>query len=84
MRIVSTAYMALIDKNKIREKLNSNASWFKISVIDNDDTINVLLNSKDNHISFKMRKVLINKTTNRYKYEVIENDYLAFDHATVI
>jgi ADP-ribose pyrophosphatase YjhB (NUDIX family) len=84
MRIISTAYMALIDKNTIRVKLNSNVAWFNITVIDNDDAITVLLDSKDNHISFKMRKIIVNKTTNRYKYEVIENNYLAFDHATVI
>jgi ADP-ribose pyrophosphatase YjhB (NUDIX family) len=84
MRIVSTAYMALIDKNTIREKLNANATWFNITVSESDDIITVLLDSKDNHLSFKMRKILINKTTNRYKYEIVENKYLAFDHATVI
>ena len=32
MRIVSTAYMALIDKNRLNTKLMENASWFNVSV----------------------------------------------------
>ena len=31
MRIVSSAYMALIDKNTLKEKIKSNAKWFNIS-----------------------------------------------------
>lgn len=84
MRIISTSYMALIDKNKVVDKLSDNASWFSIKTIEEDDTVTVLLDSLDNHLSFKMKKVLINKTTNRYKYEVIENKYIAFDHCCVI
>jgi ADP-ribose pyrophosphatase YjhB (NUDIX family) len=84
MRIVSTSYMALVDKNKIEDKLSTNAVWFNIKAIENEDEVTVYLDSDDEHLSFKMKKVLINKTTNRYKYEVMENKFLAFDHATVI
>ena len=84
MRIVSTSYMALIDKNKIREKLSDNACWFNLSMVEEDNLMTVYLDSKEEQISFKMEKILINKTTNRYKYKVLENKYIAFDHCSVI
>jgi ADP-ribose pyrophosphatase YjhB (NUDIX family) len=84
MRIVSTSYMALVDKNKIKDELLPNAAWFNITLFEEDDSILVLLDSKHDHLSFKMRKVLINETTNRYKYEVMENKHIAFDHCEVI
>ena len=31
MRIVSTSYMALVDKNRLTDKLSENASWFNIT-----------------------------------------------------
>ena len=34
MRIVSTSYMALIDKNKLLNKIPKNASWFNINILE--------------------------------------------------
>ena len=71
MRIVSTAYMALIDKNRLNTKLMENASWFNVSV-------------KEENGIFKIKKILRELTTDRYKFEIVENNDLAFDHALVI
>ena len=84
MRIVSTSYMALIDKNRLKDKLNNNASWFNIKVIEDDKTINVYLENGIEEIKFKIKKTLKEKTTDRYKFEILENDKLAFDHPLVI
>lgn len=35
MRIVSTCYMALIDKNKLNQKISKNTSWFNVTVLEN-------------------------------------------------
>lgn len=83
MRIVSTSYMALIDKNKLNDKLNSSASWFNIEYYEENDIVNVTLIGEE-IITFKVKKVLKDLTTDRYKFEVIENDKLAFDHPLVI
>lgn len=83
MRIVSTSYMALIDKNRLNEKLNSNASWFNIEYYEEDNIVNVTLIGEE-IITFKIKKTLKDLTTDRYKFEVIENDKLAFDHPLVI
>ena len=45
MRIVSTSYMALIDKNRFNENLNENASWFDIvSMDEHDNLVDFILN----------------------------------------
>ena len=84
MRIVSTSYMALIDKNRLNDKLNNNASWFNIRVVEDDKVISVYLENGIEEIKFKIKKILKEKTTDRYKFEVLENDKLAFDHPLVI
>lgn len=84
MRIVSTAYMALIDKNNLTERKADRAEWFNILVSENNNVITLTLQSLDEKLVIKAKQILIDKTTARYKYEIIENDTIAFDHAKVI
>lgn len=84
MRVVSTSYMALIDKSRLSDKICSNASWFNVSVFESDKKIDVILDNGDEIIKFKIKKTLKERTTDRYKYEILENDKLAFDHPLVI
>ena len=85
MRIVSTSYMSLIDKNRFNNKLNPNASWFDITLYEEKNNIvDLVLDNKATTISFKIKKVLKEKTTDRYSFEIIENNNIAFDHPKVI
>ena len=84
MRIISTTYMALIDKNKLMDKLNPNASWFDVEIIENKNNVTLIFDNGNISFNIKIKKVLKEKTTDRYRYEVIENNNLAFDHAKVI
>lgn len=85
MRIVSTSYMALIDKNRLENKLNKNASWFDITLFnEKNNIVDIVLDNGTTTISFKIRKVLREKTTDRYSYEIVENENIAFDHPKVI
>lgn len=84
MRIVSTSYMALIDKNKLNQKISKNASWFNVTVLEDKRNIDVILDNGNETIKFKILKTIKEKTTDRYKYEILENDSLAFDHPLVI
>lgn len=84
MRVISTSYMALIDKNRLNDKISNNASWFNVMVLEDKNSIDVTLDNGSETIRFKIKKVLKEKTTDRYKYEVLENDKLAFDHPLVI
>ena len=84
MRIVSTSYMSLIDKNKLDTKLSKNASWFNISLLEDEKNIHVTLDNGNEIINFVIKKVLRDKTTDRYNYVIEKNDKLAFDHPKTI
>lgn len=85
MRVVSTSYIALIDKNSLSEELESNASWFDITFIDEkDDIVDIVLDNGVEEIKFSIKKTLKEKTTDRYKFSVVKNNKLAFDHPIVI
>ena len=84
MRIISTSYMALIDKNRLNDNLTPNASWFNINYIEDDKSIDVVLDNGIEQISFKIGKKLKELTTDRYQFTVLKNDKLAFDHPLVI
>ncbi len=84
MRVVSTSYMALIDKNRLPSTVKENASWFDVLFLEDEKKIHVTLDNGVKTIKYVIKKILKEHTTDRYKYEVVENDDLAFDHALVI
>lgn len=84
-RVVSTSYIALIDKNRLTDKINTNASWFDVILFEESkDKIDMVLSNGSDMIKFSIKKKLYEKTTDRYKFEIIENKDLAFDHPLVI
>lgn len=84
MRVVSISYMALIDKNRLNDKITKNASWFNVMILEDKKNINITLDNGNEQIKFKIGKTLKEKTTDRYKYDILENNKLAFDHPLVI
>lgn len=84
MRIVSTSYMALVDKNKLNDKLSPNASWFNIMLLEDENSIDVTLDNGTEEIRFTIKKTLHESTTDRYKFDIVKNDKIAFDHPVVI
>ena len=84
MRIVSTSYMALIDKNKLNTKIMENASWFNVNLKEDKGIVSIELDNGKEKLNTKIKKILKDKTTDRYKFEILENNDLAFDHALVI
>ena len=84
MRVISTSFIALVDKNKLTDKVNEKASWFDINIKEENNVITITLDNDYDVINYKVKKELTHHTTNKYKYEVIENSSLAFDHCTTI
>ena len=84
MRVISTSYMALIDREQLKENLSDNASWFNIHVQEKENVVDVLLENEEEKIEYKVKKELVNKTTNQYKYEILENEKIGFDHTQII
>lgn len=84
MRIVSTAYIALVDKNKLEDCLFPNASWFSMDILEDEKEIQVSFDNGDEQFSVVISKKLKSPTSDRYQYIIKKDDHLAFDHAKVI
>ena len=84
MRVLSTAYMALVDKNLLNNNLAPDASWFNIKYFADNDSVLVLLDNGNEQLKFKLKKVLREKTSASYSYIIEENNDVAFDHALII
>ena len=83
-RVISTAYMALIDKEKINDKISEQSSWFNIHLSEENDIVNVILENGEETIEFIIQKELISQTTKKYKYKTIKNEKIGFDHDKII
>lgn len=84
LRVLSTSFIALVDKNQLLHQINSHASWFSITVMEENHVVDILLDNGAEEIRFKIRKILKDSATNRYEFEILENDKLAFDHPLII
>ena len=84
-RVISTAYMALVDKKRLTDKINSNASWFDILFLEEkNNTVKITLTNDETMINLSIKKILKEKTTDRYEFKSIKNHEIAFDHDIVI
>ena len=71
LRVVSTSYVALVDKNQLTQKVE-NASWFDVTLIEEkDDLVEITLDNGEELITFKIKKTLKEKTTDRYQLHLI-------------
>ncbi len=84
MRIVSTAYIALVDKNDLKDNLSKDAAWFNVSVLEDDEEIKLFFENDIESFSTTIEKRLRSLTSDRYEYIVKKNSRLAFDHPKVI
>lgn len=85
MRVISVSYMALIDKSGLKDKLSESASWFDVTLYEeNDGVVDLVLDNGQETIHFSIKKVLREQTTDRYSFDILKNDMLAFDHPQVI
>ncbi len=84
-RVISATYMTLIDKNRLSDKMNPNASWFNVTSIDDSNGfVTITLDNDDEIVKFTLKKTLRESTTDRYRYFIEENNKIAFDHPLVI
>ncbi len=84
MRVVSTSYVALVDKSRLMQTVE-NASWFDVTLIEEkNDQVSITLDNGEELITFVVEKHLKEKTTDRYQFEIVENEMIAFDHPKVI
>ena len=84
MRIISTSYMALVDKDKLTDTLSLEASWFNMLVLEDEKSYSITFDNDIENFTINIGKILKEKTTDQYEYKVLTNNHLAFDHAETI
>lgn len=84
VRVVSTSFIALIDKNKLNTNVNPNASWFDVSYTEENNKVDIVLDNGAEVIHTVINRKLRDLTTDRYDFKIVKNDKLAFDHPIVI
>ena len=82
-RIISTTYMALIDRTLLKDELLEEAEWFDIYTKEDKDVVKVTLTNGSEEINFDVLKVEVDKLTNNYEYKVVDKK-LAFDHDKIL
>lgn len=83
-KTISASYVALVDRTKLNQELNDDASWFDIEVVDKGNIIIVNLVSGTELISYEVEKIAIDIKTNEYSYKILKPNTLAFDHDEII
>lgn len=83
-RVISSAYLSLIDKTRIKDKLGDDASWFNIHVEELKTKVKVVFENDDTSFSVSLKKEIVDKSSRRYQYTIIDNDYIGFDHPEII
>ena len=82
-RIISTTYMALIDRTLITNELNDNAAWFDLSVEEKNNIVNIKLTNDIDNLSFSVERNAIDSKTDVYEYKGIDG-VLSFDHDKIL
>ena len=84
LRVVSTSYIALVDKERLSKDLNQNASWFDVTLVEEkNNVVDIILDNKSEILHLTIEKTLREKTTDRYQFSS-KNKVLAFDHDLVV
>ena len=81
-RVLSCSYLGLVDKAKVLDKLRDNAKFFNVYMEEKNDVINIKFISDDEEFETKILKT--KDQFGIYSYKPIDNNYLAFDHLSII
>ncbi|MFR5857482.1 MAG: NUDIX hydrolase [Bacilli bacterium] len=84
MRVISSSYISLIDKNAINTIISKEASWFDVTYEEKGNLVKFYLNNGQDYIDFTIKKTLKELSTDRYSFEIVDNKYLAFDNPIII
>ena len=82
-RIISTTYMALVDRTLLKDELLDEVEWFDLYTTEEENIIKVSLTNGKEEINFSVLKEEVDKLTNNYEYK-IQDRKLAFDHDKIL
>lgn len=82
--IITTSYIALIDKEKVKKDLEPNTCWFTITGGESNDNIRLVLSSDEDILEIEYNRKIFDKTTNKCEYKIIASSGIAYDHSKIL
>ena len=82
--VITTSYIALLDKEKAKNDLEPNTSWFKITGKGNNNIIDLVLSNEEEILEIKYERKIFDKTTGKCEYNIFESKNIGYDHAMII
>ncbi len=84
IRLISTAHIVLIDKDKININNIKDASWFNLNIIENNNILELQFDNGIENFKVVLEKIIKKNNKNDYTYNIIESNCIAYDHSLVI
>ncbi len=81
-RVVSCAYLGLVDKNNLKGNLRNNACFFTLNIREEAEFMTISFQGEQANFSCVLKKHL--DKSNQVSFEEVENDFLAFDNLKMI
>ncbi|MDE7264287.1 MAG: nicotinate (nicotinamide) nucleotide adenylyltransferase [Anaeroplasmataceae bacterium] len=81
-RVLSVSFIGLIDKDKIANALKSNASFYDLDILEEQDIMTLIFHLGEASFTAKVRKKV--DAYGIFSFEEIENTAIAFDHLKII
>ena len=84
-RVITLAYISLVDRTLIKNKLNDYANWFDILIDEKNDNIEVTLYNEHEKIKYEVKRETIDVKIDEYNYKIKKSsNKLAFEHEEII
>ena len=82
--VITTSYIALFDKEKLKKTLEPNTDWFKINGKESKGIIDLVLSNDEEILEIKYERKIFDKSTGKCEYKILKSDGIGYDHATII
>lgn len=82
-RVVSVAFLSLVDQSRITSALNEDAAWFRVDIIEHADHTRLHLTNATDEIICEFTRTP-DVATGMYRYTVHGSQALAFDHSQIL
>lgn len=81
---INPTFLGLISKDQMYDGLKGNCYWCEFKIVENKDGYNCNLVNEVDNFEFKVSKHLKEHTTDRYKFNEVDNGLLADDQSIIL
>lgn len=82
--IITTSYIALINKEKTKKELEKNSEWFTIDGKEKNGIVDLVITAEDEVLEIKYERKIFDKSTGKCEYKIIDTKGIGKDNAIII